>query len=609
MSSPFSKSVAFAAGVLLLASCAGSGGASGSDEPEAPLGCDAVLSALPVLPADGGAWNLMLPDGSLLLNAALDGTPSPVIDGTFSLVATDGTCTVMTLTEENTAAQLGPLTGLKEAGFMSCGLIPVVFPHSRIEYYRADGSPAFALEPVDGKEIYSVSPMFHDERAVIMTSDGGTGVIDTSGRLVVAPGIYSAIGQYHDGLAVAYAYSAATDTGTYAVLDVNGNELMRLGPGEYPVANRYAGSLLLVASDGSDDKAVYNTRGLETARFKLRGTVMNYNEDYIILARGEVMGVYRTTDGSQVLPMKYDNIYLLPTGNFLVSTVQGGKKHIAVVNANAEQICTFPSENQYVAPLEDNFNDMYSVLYGYSSDFELLSFGDGHVNSYSYDGRLRSARPTDYYSLAVGIYDEPLTSDYFDPATAGNALASQISGNAINGVPLHSPLSSIGDLGEYFFSPGGYEITGMPILDRMAFSLSTTYGFNEPLPDPEDGAAGSNPVVTFAYIVASLPDAGYFTNVKHAAVSALRNRGAKLLANNRALTLLATDADTRLILMPHREYTGDQLKLVALMVPSETWAYARESLMQTAHPLFSEIASVQINPLTDKEVTETIPEE
>ncbi len=139
------------------------------------------------------------PHGEVLPYGVKSGMPSAVVNGYFT--ATDGAgVSVYKYNKENPEPVKG-LSGLKSAGFMAYGVIPVCRQGGHIEIANGKGESVAALVISDG-EITECVPGFVDGVLVVTTDKGLQGLVDTHGQIVVKPE-YTSIGPIRNGRFIA----------------------------------------------------------------------------------------------------------------------------------------------------------------------------------------------------------------------------------------------------------------------------------------------------------------------------------------------------------------------------------------------------------------------
>lgn len=575
---------------LALASCSKS---ESGDSPETAKasGGDDVLGALAARVGDH--WTLVDADGSQCDGVSSPVAPGPAVDGEYTMASSSDRDAVYTLGGDSPEPIPG-LNDLVETGFLSSGLIPVVHPRSRIEYFHADGTPAFALEPVNGQEIVRVSSMFHCGRAVIMAADATAGVIDTKRNVIVAPGKYIRITDYAEDLALAYYYDengtpddTSDDVLVFTVLDTEGNEVLRMDKGEFALTSHFVDGVLPVC-DGRYSY-IYTREGRHQSGFTTEGRIIQANSRHMVIVNDGRAGLW-TLSGTQVVAPDYESMVMLPDDRLLVSAIDGSELHYGIIDLEGNEIHQFP-DYCYVSDIPFVLSSQ-SGLYGLATDFKLVGESEDGVRLYDYSGNQMTE--VVFSDLNYTSISSEVASDYFDPADAGRALASRIVSDAIGGVSLHMPVSEF-NTPESGFVYGGLDSNVIMLPNAVSNAL---YFISDSfLLDHSDDDSEVDPKVKMSWSMVSLREPGYYANAKHAAVKTLRDKGYELLANNEAYSVLGLGY-TRLVLIPYDDENGsDKIKKLAVFVMTDDqWEDYREVIAPSAVLRYESVAAEQISP-------------
>lgn len=172
---------------LIQCTTAGNGAASRPEVCYDSLG-PIVASYLPAREADSiDRWGLVRHDGTMLFSDRFDSRPSAAVNGYFSVSVPDG------ISVWHASAEPSPvegLSGLRQAGAMSGGLMPVCRKGRRIEIVDGEGTVRMELTSIDGREIVTAAPYFIDGLLNVLTQDGLWGTLNTTGEMVLEP-VYS----------------------------------------------------------------------------------------------------------------------------------------------------------------------------------------------------------------------------------------------------------------------------------------------------------------------------------------------------------------------------------------------------------------------------------
>ncbi|MDE6323395.1 MAG: WG repeat-containing protein [Paramuribaculum sp.] len=207
------------------------------------------ITALPCQ-TESGSSALVKSDGEIIGLDFSDQSVGQLVNGFFTVATPDGV-TVCRLTSDGPEVVEG-LSGLRSAGYMACGVMPVCRPGRHVELVDGAGETVASLELPDG-EVTETAPCFIDGALAVTTDSGLSGLVDTEGNFVVTPR-FASIGPVSDGLMVAMA-DAETDGGTtvqlFSVIDVKGNEVFSFPASMTPVCETFAeGKIPVRCEDG-----------------------------------------------------------------------------------------------------------------------------------------------------------------------------------------------------------------------------------------------------------------------------------------------------------------------------------------------------------------------
>lgn len=144
-----------------------------------------VMSCLAAREADSvKKWGIVRADGAMLFSNRFVTAPSAVVNGYFTAKEAGG----ITVYKSGISPRpVSGLTGLSEAGVMSCGLMPIARKGKRIELVDGNGVTRIQLTSFDGREIVKTAPYFIDSVLAVCTHDGLWGAVGPSGEMVVEP--------------------------------------------------------------------------------------------------------------------------------------------------------------------------------------------------------------------------------------------------------------------------------------------------------------------------------------------------------------------------------------------------------------------------------------
>lgn len=144
-------------------------------------------------------------DGTLLCEDEIDGEPSVVVNGIFSVTKVPYERTISYYTAEESPKKINDSEYI-DGGFCTENLIPVVEKGHGISFIRKNGEEVFtlneySLEPNgETKHIQAVNAYFSDGLCLYKNEDGHYGYINTKGEVVI--GEYAFAQPFSEGLAV-----------------------------------------------------------------------------------------------------------------------------------------------------------------------------------------------------------------------------------------------------------------------------------------------------------------------------------------------------------------------------------------------------------------------
>lgn len=160
-------------------------------------------------------WSLMTPNGSFVAEGKFGNAPTAVMENTFSTYEPDG-ITIWRLDGEEVTPML---TGLRYAGAMNGGRMPVTRRDTTIEVINGNGETVFNLAHLQGRSFNACGPVFTEGLLPIREGTSGLwGCVDTDGRLVIEPR-YKYLSMFNCGHAL-----ALTIEGHLTIVDRSGGE-------------------------------------------------------------------------------------------------------------------------------------------------------------------------------------------------------------------------------------------------------------------------------------------------------------------------------------------------------------------------------------------------
>lgn len=276
---------------VLLSSCG-----NGGDEVRVDL--------LPVKLADNGKWSMVDNKGNIRYEDEFKNVPSAVVEGYFTASEKDGYCLYRASAKK--PEEVGGCSGLKYAGHMRNGLMPVTRKDSRISVIGTDGKDRFELTPVKGREIVMCQPAFSEDLLLFRTDEDMYGYYSTGGKVAIAPA-YDMAMDFSEGKAVVGKKSGKDGEIRYSVIDRSGKELFRVKD-RYDLAGGGFSCGWLVASDG--DRTVLMDEKGEVTRLpaKVAGAVPMQKDILAFRDHDGQWGLMRT-DGEILVRAKYEAMY------------------------------------------------------------------------------------------------------------------------------------------------------------------------------------------------------------------------------------------------------------------------------------------------------------
>jgi len=280
-------------------------------------GNEAVVEALPCA-TDSLSADFIDADGSLIKLGLAGQKISPLINGYFTASTVDG----VTVYKYNGSADgvaeievVPGLSGLRSAGCMSYGVIPVSRHGGHIEFVDKDGTTVASLELQQG-EITECDPYFTEGVMRITTDGGSIGLVNPQGEIVVEPG-YASLGLPSNGLIIAMVDVEKDGmlTQRYMVIDKDGNEVVRFPDDMTPVNLEISDGFVGVRT-GSGFAVADVKHGMKLSPLPSSVTAIDAIADGVVVVsagRGK-KGLFKT-DGTQVLELSYNQIRLGADGD------------------------------------------------------------------------------------------------------------------------------------------------------------------------------------------------------------------------------------------------------------------------------------------------------
>lgn len=395
---------------------------------------------LPFKMEKGERWGMLKPDGTALFKDEFEDTPSPCINGVFFIRNDKALFTLYTASEK--PKPIKNCENLKYVGIMSEGIIPIVAKGERIKYVDINGNEKFTLKPYKNKEIIGVSPFFTDGLAVIETSDGKKGYINTLGEVVIEP-------KYDEAYRFSFGRTLVTkekdgESSEYCyIIDTKGNIIKKLG-NNVELESPFDGKYFIASKD--ERVVLLNDKGEITKKFPSKVKEVQQvlkNDSYIYCDDENKYGVNDKND-EIIIRAKYKHVCPLENNYYLVS----------YYNSNDEyKINIIDNEGNIVKELDDYTDIIYGggnvwAEYGIDEFWNNVFIGRTEGNKYELmdlEGELISKEEyiidmDENYFFDV---DDLIESDYFDGNGMADNIVSSIKDNSIGNIYLGTNLSDI----------------------------------------------------------------------------------------------------------------------------------------------------------------------
>lgn len=491
-----------------------------------------ILDYLPVQAREDAKWGFVAPDGTMLYEDEFKNTPSPVINGIFT-VEEDGGISVY----EATAKKPTLIPGLEElvdAGVMSDGVIPVVRKNERIKLVDKSGKEKCVLNPVNGNEIIRIDSRVYEGKFRFVLSNDYSGIMNTSGEVIIAPK-YSSINYLGEDRYIALQYGDPDSLGikpaNYYLLDGKGKEIVKFKD-KIEVASAFVKGKCLVLKSDDDIPGYINKSGEFT---KLPAKIAKFDSHF----DGKIFGFeteegntgIMNTDGEIVIRPKYKVVSPMPDGKFVV---KNDDSQWFILNKEGEKE-TVLDDFEFILPLS---------TFGFSGKFEMIGAEKKHrIDLYDYSGK--AITQESFYNINING-KASVYSDYFNPEEIGRQLVSFIDADGVNGVKFNTPISDLlpkgaqakdySDKYEYPFTdiPKGYKwdlsiigMTNKGIASPIYTTKTETYWFSTYTRQVISGYKFNEGVNIESFSIRATSSREFLEGATKAAIAALKEKGYK----------------------------------------------------------------------------------
>lgn len=290
------------------------------------------IDLLPVMLSDDGNWSMVDRDGNVVYDGEFKNKPSLALEGTFSVK--EGDLYTLYKAGEKEPEALDGCEGVKRCGYMSEGVIPVVFPHERIQLRDKNGKKVCDLGPVDGKEVVRCAAGFKEGLLAFCVFDEGNkwGFMDKNGKVVIKPA-YEFTHGFEDGVALCSKKKNDSSYKTTLVIDHDGKILFEVEGDLSTLGGFQNGRMPLL---GSDVNYLVDKKGKKTKLPSKISYVEDFNGEYVIFrSKDDEYGV-ADVNGEICIRPKYKSIKFGLGDKFLA--LKNGKDETLVLDVNGEVV-------------------------------------------------------------------------------------------------------------------------------------------------------------------------------------------------------------------------------------------------------------------------------
>ena len=375
---------------------------------------------IPVKEVGEEKWSLLGPDGELIFKGEFKECPSVVMEGVFSVPEEKGITLYTTGSKQ--PKEIKGATGLKDAGVMVDGLIPVTFPGERISVIDKKGEKKFTLDPIKGKEVTSSYGYFINDVLPVRVDDKW-GAVDKNGKVTFEPKYYG-IMDAGDGN-----FFVSTDSAyqNIKIIDPKGNKKGSLKNGYSPATQIVDGRFI---AKHDDDFYVMKSDGEKESKLSSKiGDVYDFDGKYIVFSNSDYEYGVMDIKGEILVRAKYEYMELMDGDRFLAR----GKDECYILDRKGDNKVTLDYKRA-----------------SYLGKFGLFAGDDDSFVAIDDKGKERKGLEFEDLELPVnGIVD----SDYFDIEGLSSTIADLITDQGVDKYTIGASPSN------YFSNPDGYTYT------------------------------------------------------------------------------------------------------------------------------------------------------
>lgn len=389
------------------------------------------LDYIAVKTSKDAKWGFIGPDGKMLYEEEFEKTPSPVINGFFTVEENDG---ISVYKADAKKPELVPgCEDLVDAGYMIDGVIPVTHKNERIKLVDASGKEKLTFMPVDGKEIIGVNRTIIDGTLCFMTADNKCGLINTDGKVLV-PAKYDLLTYAGEGMVFVGTLTTPDSLGMtkveYSLLNKDGKEITKFKDRMNLHSQFIDGKALVMKSDENipgyiDKKGIFSKLPAKVHGF---GEFFN-GKEFAFITEDNKTGLMNL-EGEILIRPKYESLGLYSEYKFYV---KDGDKKWSILSKTGEKEKTFDDFEYFISMYSNNLN---------KTKFEVIAGEKDHqYDFYTFEGK--SITQESFYALNFIVKSSLIYTDYFNAEEVGKRMASYVNDNGVNGVLFGTEISKL----------------------------------------------------------------------------------------------------------------------------------------------------------------------
>lgn len=389
------------------------------------------LDYIAVKTSKDAKWGFIGPDGKMLYEEEFEKTPSPVINGFFTVEENDG---ISVYKADAKKPELVPgCEDLVDAGYMIDGVIPVTHKNERIKLVDASGKEKLTFMPVDGKEIIGVNRTIIDGTLCFMTADNKCGLINTDGKVLV-PAKYDLLTYAGEGMVFVGTLTTPDSLGMtkveYSLLNKDGKEITKFKDRMNLHSQFIDGKALVMKSDENIPGYIDKKGNFSKLPAKVHGFGEFFNgKEFAFITEDNKTGLMNL-EGEILIRPKYESLGLYSEDKFYV---KDGDKKWSILSKTGEKEKTFDDFEYFISMYSNNLN---------KTKFEVIAGEKDHqYDFYTFEGK--SITQESFYALNFIVKSSLIYTDYFNAEEVGKRMASYINDNGVNGVLFGTEISKL----------------------------------------------------------------------------------------------------------------------------------------------------------------------